>query len=101
MYKKRPTKAELYARIDALEAANQAMVEKLEVEKRRLWERNIPLARAVFFREMAKRFSGTVCTPAIDHIDDAGYWFRFTLTHDNRVQTYCVAHTDIYCEAER
>jgi len=94
MQMKTPTKAELYAQIEALTRENIALQEKLNAEKYKLWLANqdkaiIALYNLIPFTVFEVR------KLLLDHIDDSGYWFTFNVDNYAERQTYCVRHTDL------
>lgn len=97
---KTPTKAELYAQIEALTRENIALQEQLEAEERKRWLDNkdkaiIALYNLIPFTVFEVR------KLMLDHIDKSGYWFTFNVDNYSERQTYCVRHTDlIYKEVE-
>lgn len=91
---KAPTKAELYARIEALTRENIALQEKLDAEERERWNKLKDRAFEVC-RELIPFPNGTIQFLTLEHIDKAGYWFTFELINDNTRQTFCVRHTDL------
>ena len=91
---KAPSKAELYAQIDALTRENIAMQERLDAEERERWNKLKDKALEVFYKKVPF-FSSEMYFVQLDHIDKAGYWFTFELWNDSTKQTYCVRHTDL------
>lgn len=91
---KTPTKAELYAQIDALTKENIELQEKLDAEEKERWHRNTDKAFEMFYR-LVPFYPIEMCCTTLDHIDTSGYWFTFKLRADNSRQTYCVRHTDL------
>jgi hypothetical protein len=91
---KTPTKAELYAQIDALTKENIALQEKLDAEEQKRWQENKDRAFEMFYR-LVPFYPSEMWLITLDHIDKAGYWFTFKLRSDNSRQTYCVRHTDL------
>ena len=83
---KTPTKAELYARIDALTKENIALQERLDAEERERWNKLKDKALEVFYKEVPF-FSSEMYFVQLDHIDKAGYWFTFELWNDSTKQT--------------
>ena len=91
---KTPTKAELYAQIDALIKENIKLREELDAEKQRRWLERKDAAVAVLYN--AVPFTPLqIRRLLLDHIDDAGYWFTFNVDNDPTRQTYCVRHAEI------
>ena len=91
---KAPSKAELYAQIDALTRENIALQEKLEVEERKRWLNNKDRAFEVFYK-LIPFGKGNVYGLTLEHIDKAGYWFSFGLDNNDPRQTLCIRHTDL------
>ena len=91
---KTPTKAELYAQIDALTRENNKLQEQLDVEKHRRWERYKGKAQRIFYESIPFTVL-QVRKLMLDHIDDSGYWFSFNVDQDEIRQTYCVRHADL------
>lgn len=96
MYKKRPSKDELYQKISALEKENRRLSDTLVAEQRKEWERMQGAACTLFHKTIDEIFPNMVYNAKFEHVDAAGYWFTFELVNDNRVQTYCVRHSDLY-----
>lgn len=94
-YTKRPTKSELYERIECLERQNQALSDELEKEQRRQWELKIPEAAMVMAKFLEKTFPRLWCNVRFEHVDAAAYWYTFELKNDSRRQTWCVRHSDL------
>lgn len=91
---KAPTKAELYAQIEALTKENIRLNEQLEAEERKKWETKKDQAFAVFYRDVPFNKSEMQFITLV-HIDKAGYWFTFHISGCTSCQTYCVRHTDL------
>lgn len=91
---KSPTKAELYAQINALTKENIALQEKLEAEERERWNKLKDRAFEVC-RVLIPFPNRIVQFLTLEHIDKAGYWFSFELINDDTRQTFCVRHTDL------
>lgn len=91
---KPPTKAELYAQIDALTKENIALQAKLDAEEHERWLRNRDAAFEVFYNKVPF-LAREMWNITLDHIDKSGYWFTFELRADSSRQTYCVRHTDL------
>jgi hypothetical protein len=91
---KTPTKAELYAQINALTRENIELQEKLDAEEYERWLKNKDTAFSMFYR-LIPFYPNQICNLDLDHIDKAGYWFTFKIVNDNRKQTFCVRHTDL------
>ena len=92
---KTPTKAELYAQIEALERENIKLREELDAEKERRWLEHKREAIAALFDSVPFTVL-QIWNLVLDHVDNTGYWFTFNV--DNRLgqkQTYCVRHTDL------
>lgn len=89
-----PTKAELYAQLEALTRENIVLQDKLDTEERKRWYELKDKAFEIFYKlvPFPKR---TMQFITLEHIDKAGYWFTFELIHDDTRQTFCVRHTDI------
>lgn len=94
-YKKRPTKEELYERIEHLEQKNQELADELERERRREWELKIPAAAMVMCEFLERTFPRMWCNVRFEHVDAAGYWYTFELKNDSRRQTWSVRHSDL------
>lgn len=91
---KTPTKAELYAHIDALTRENIRLQEELDKEKQRYWSEHTTDAVEVFYNLVPFDMLH-IWHLQLDHIDSTGYWFMFNVTDDRIKQTYCVRHADI------
>ena len=91
---KTPTKAELYAQIDALTRENIALQDKLDAEKHKRWREKVDDAFEKLY-ELSPFSKREMYETSLVHIDDAGYWFTFELLNDSRKQTLCVRHTDL------
>ena len=89
-----PTKSELYARISSLEKENIKLHEQLNAQKQRYWLDHQGDARRALFESVPF----TVLQNRklmLDHVDNTGYWFTFSVDKDETRQTYCVRHTDL------
>ena len=91
---KTPTKADLYAQIEALERENIKLRKELDAEKEKRWYEHQ--------REAVQELFNAVPFPLehmwnikLDHIDNCGYWFTFDVIGHIVPQTYCVRHTDL------
>ena len=92
---KTPTKAELYAQIEALERENIKLREELDAEKERRWLEHKREAIAVLFDSVPFTVL-QIWNLVLDHVDSTGYWFTFNVDHKlGQKQTYCVRHTDL------
>ena len=91
---KTPTKAELYAQIDALTKECAKLQEQLDVAKRERWEQLKGKAKRIFYEHVPFTVL-QVRKLMLDHIDDSGYWFTFNVDRDETKQTYCVRHVDL------
>ena len=91
---KTPTKAELYAQVEALTRENIKLQEKLDAEERATWSTLKDRAFECFY-ELTPFNKGTVQFLTLEHIDKVGYWFTFELINDRTRQTYCVRHIDL------
>ena len=91
---KTPTKAELYAQVEALTRENIALKEKLDAEKVKCWRNKVNEAFEKLY-ELAPFTKREMYNTTLEHIDDAGYWFTFELFDHDVKQTYCVRHTDL------
>ena len=91
---KTPTKAELYAQIEALARENIKLQEQLEAEEKKLWRSKVDDAFEKLY-ELSPFTKREMYNTTLDHIDKAGYWFSFELWSDSRKQTFCVRHTDL------
>jgi len=99
MRMKAPTKAELYAQVEALTKENIALQERLDAEEHKRWIENkdkaiIALYHLIPFTMLQVR------KLLLDHVDKSGYWFTFNVDNYSERQTFCVRHTDlVYKEA--
>lgn len=91
---KTPTKAELYAQIDALTRENIRLQEQLEAEERKRWIENKDKATIALYNLIPFTVF-EVRNLMLDHIDKSGYWFTFNVDNYGERQTYCVRHTDL------
>jgi hypothetical protein len=91
---KAPTKAELYAQIEALTKENIALQEKLDAAKRKRWLDRKDQATTALFQSIPFTIF-QVRKLTLDHVDESGYWFSFNVDDDKTRQTYCVRHTDL------
>ena len=91
---KKPTKAELYAQIDALTKENIALQEKLDAEKHKRWMDNQGKAITALYNLIPFTVF-EVRKLLLDHVDDSGYWFTFNVDGYGERQTFCVRHTDL------
>ena len=91
---KTPTKAELYAQVEALTRENIKLQEELDKEKQRRWFERRHEAQAILFNSVPFTVL-QIRKLMLDHIDDAGYWFTFEVDDEGVRQTYCVRHTDM------
>lgn len=91
---KTPSKAELYAQVEALTRENIALLEKLDAEERERWNKLKDRAFELC-RELIPFPNGIIQFLTLEHIDKAGYWFTFELINDSTRQTFCVRHTDL------
>lgn len=91
---KTPTKAELYAQIDALTRKNIVLQDKLDAEKKKRWRSKVDDAFEKLY-ELSPFAKREMYNTTLEHIDDAGYWFSFELWGDSTKQTLCVRHTDL------
>ena len=89
-----PSKAELYAQVEALTRENLRLQEQLDAQERKQWLENKDSAFAMFYR-IVPFMPSEMCDVALDHIDKVGFWFTFELKNDNRKQTMCIRHTDL------
>ena len=90
---KAPTKAELYAQVDALTRENIKLQEKLEAEEQRRWLENKNKAIAALYNLIPFTVL-EVRKLMLDHVDKSGYWFTFNIDNYAERQTFCVRHTD-------
>ena len=88
-------KSELYERIKYFEEVNQRLTVKLESEQQIRWGKQIGLASNCFYNQIRALHGHLICNVKYDHVDEAGFWFTFELTNDNRKQTYVVRHEDL------
>ena len=91
---KTPTKAELYAQIDALTRENIALQERLDAEEKKRWRSKVDDAFEKLY-ELSPFAKREMYDTTLVHIDKAGYWFTFELWGDSTRQTLCVRHTDL------
>ena len=91
---KTPTKAELYAQIEALTRENIKLREELDAEKQKRWHARQREAQAILFNSVPFTVL-QMRKLMLDHIDDSGYWFTFNVDNEESRQTYCVRHTDL------
>ena len=88
-------KSELYERIKYLEEENQRLTAKLESEQQIRRGKQIGLASNCFYNQIRALHGHLICNVKYNHVDEAGFWFTFELTNDNRKQTYVVRHEDL------
>jgi hypothetical protein len=91
---KTPTKAELYAQIEALTRENIALQEQLETEEYKRWEEKKDKAVTALYNLIPFTMF-EVRKLMLDHIDKSGYWFTFNVENYAERQTFCVRHTDL------
>ena len=91
---KAPTKAELYAQIDALTRENIALQEKLDAEERERWNKLKDRAFEMCY-ELIPFPKANVQFLTLEHIDKSGYWFSFDLWGHKEKQSFCLRHTDL------
>ena len=91
---KTPTKAELYAQVEALTRENIWLKEQLEAEERKRWEEKKDKAIITLYNLIPFTMF-EVRNLMLDHIDKSGYWFTFYVEGYTSRQTYCVRHTDL------
>lgn len=91
---KKPTKAELYTIITSLEKENAKLQERLDAQKQKYWLEHQGEARRVLF-ESVPFTALQIRKLMLDHVDNTGYWFTFSVDKDETRQTYCVRHTDL------
>lgn len=91
---KTPTKAELYARISNLEKENIKLQEQLDAQNQRYWLDHQDEARRVLFESVPFTVL-QIRKLMLDHVDNSGYWFTFSVDRDEARQTYCVRHADL------
>lgn len=94
-YKKRPTKKELYNLLAAQQAENIRLVEKMNAEQIKEWERYLPVAFEKVKDCLSRHFGNLVTLLKYEHCDKAGYWFTFQLVNNDVRQTYCIRHDEI------
>jgi hypothetical protein len=94
-YQKRPSKQELYKRIDALERINADLVANQEKEMQKIWNERVPRAIEKINEVLKPLFGTALKNLSYIRVDASGYWFTFELTNDSRRQTYCVRHNEI------
>lgn len=70
-------------------------VKAREGAEAREWMRRISDATERMTDFLREKFPCTWCKLRFEHVDAAGYWFSFELTHDDRRQTWCVRHSDL------
>ena len=61
----------------------------------REWMRRISDATERMTDFLREKFPCTWCKLRFEHVDAAGYWFSFELTHDDRRQTWCIRHNEV------
>lgn len=91
---KSPTKAELYAQIEALTKANLALQEKLDAEEQKHWLENKDKAITALYNLIPFTVL-EIRKLMLDHVDKSGYWFTFNIDGYTERQTFCVRHTDL------
>jgi hypothetical protein len=91
---KTPTKAELYAQVDALTKENIKLRDKLDAEEQRRWLENKGKAIVALYNLIPFTIF-EVRKLMLDHVDKSGYWFTFNIDNYAERQTYCVRHTDL------
>ena len=91
---KAPSKAELYAQVEALTRENIKLQAQLEAEQRKQWQEKKESAIAMFYR-IVPFTPSEMYNVTLEHIDKSGYWFTFELQNDNRKQTMCIRHSDL------
>lgn len=91
---KTPTKAELYAQVEALTRENIRLQEQLEAEERKRWIENKNKA-AIALYNLIPFTAFEIRNLMLDHIDKSGYWFTFYVDNCDERQTYCIRHTDL------
>lgn len=94
-YKKRPSKQELYNLLSAQQAENIRLVEKMNAEQIKEWERFLHIAFEKVREHLTLHFGNLVRLLKYEHCDKSGYWFTFELVNDNTRQTYCIRHHEI------
>ena len=94
---KAPTKAELYAQVEALTRENIALQEKLDAEEHKRWIAQKGKA-IIAFRNLVPFTAFEVRKLMLDHVDKSGYWFTFNIDNYAERQTFCVRHTDLVYE---
>lgn len=95
MYIKKPSKQDLYKRIAELERIQRKEYEERNREKLKKWNDLLPIAFEVCRKHLAKIFPNTLTLLHFEHVDEGGYWFTFSLTNDERPQTYAVRHFEV------
>lgn len=91
---KAPTKAELYAQIEALTRENIALQEKLDAEEQKRWLEQKSKAIGALYNLIPFTVL-EVRKLILDHVDKSGYWFTFNVDNYAERQTFCVRHTDL------
>lgn len=91
---KTPTKAELYAQVEALTRKNIELQDKLDAEEQRRWLANKHKAIGALYNLIPFTVL-EVRKLMLDHVDKSGYWFTFNVDSYSERQTYCVRHTDL------
>jgi len=91
---KKPTKSELYERIEYLERENEKLRNQIQADRRKTWEARKPAAYKAFFNVVYFLFGNIIRNAHLDHVDEAGFWFSFELENDTRRQTHVVRHYD-------
>lgn len=89
-----PTKAELYAQVEALTRENIKLQEQLDAEERKKWLRNKGNAVIALY-ELIPFSMHQIKNLELTHVDKAGYWFSFYVSGYTSSMTYCVRHTDL------
>lgn len=92
--KKAPTKAELYAQIEALTKENIKLQAQLDAEEQKKWMEQKDKAIIALYNLIPFTMF-QVRNLLLEHIDKSGYWFTFYIEGYTSRQTYCVRHTDL------
>lgn len=49
----------------------------------------------ILHEQLRPKYGDSIKNVTLLHIDETGYWFQFSLTNDERLQTWCVRHSDL------
>ena len=56
---------------------------------------NVEKALKALMGMLTPMYGAAVRNVVLEHVDEAGYWFKFELAQDSRRQTWCVRHSDL------